>query len=39
MKLLICIQNLFNKWAEEDGQKNIESLLPKPLDVDFTSKY
>ena len=37
MKLLLCIQNLFNKWAE-DGQKNIEKLLPKPLDVDFTTK-
>ncbi len=31
------IVRLFNKWAN-DGERNIQNLLPKPLDVDFKNR-
>jgi len=36
MNFCVAFLTLFNRWAD-DGEKNINALMPQPLDVDFTT--
>ncbi len=36
MSCYVALINLFNRLAE-DGEKQIHSLMPQPLDVDFSN--